>query len=239
MSRTEKGVIVGTEHAGGMRSVSGSHILVAAGRVPNTDGLGLDRAGVDFGPRGIKVDQRLRTSNRRVFAIGDIAGGPQFTHIAAYHAGIVVRNILFGLPARVDYRALPWVTYLDPEIAHVGLTEAEAARKHHGVQTILQHLSENDRAQSERRTEGFIKLVLSSRGHILGVTMSAPHAGEMIGMWGLAISQRLPLSAVAGMMLPYPTISDVSKRAAAAYFTPKLFSAVPRAIVGLVQRVLP
>ena len=239
VSRTEKGVIVGTEHAGGMRSVSGSHILVAAGRVPNTDGLGLDRAGVDFGPRGIKVDQRLRTSNRRVFAIGDIAGGPQFTHIAAYHAGIVVRNILFGLPARVDYRALPWVTYLDPEIAHVGLTEAEAARKHHGVQTILQHLSENDRAQSERRTEGFIKLVLSSRGHILGVTMSAPHTGEMIGMWGLAISQRLPLSAVAGMMLPYPTISDVSKRAAAAYFTPKLFSAGPRAIVGLVQRVLP
>jgi len=239
VTRTERSVVVGIEYAEGTRSISGSHILVAAGRVPNTHGLGLEQAGIDFGPRGIKVDQRLRSSNRRVFAIGDIAGGPQFTHVAGYHAGIVVRNILFGLPAKVDYRALPWVTYLDPEVAHVGLTEAEAAKKHRGVRTIRQHLSENDRAQSERRTEGFIKLVLSSKGRVLGVTIAAPHAGEMIGMWGLAISQRLPLSAVAGMILPYPTMSEVSKRAASAYFTPKLFSAVPRAIVGLVQRVLP
>ncbi|MCA3358038.1 MAG: FAD-dependent oxidoreductase, partial [Roseomonas sp.] len=125
--------------------VQGSRLLVAAGRKPNTAGLGLEAAGIEFTPRGITVDQRLRSSNRRVFAIGDVSGGPQFTHIAGYHAGIVIRNALFGLPAKVDYAALPWVTYADPELAHVGLTEAAAREAGHHVATLLQPLAGNDR----------------------------------------------------------------------------------------------
>ncbi len=224
---------------GVQRTAVGTHVLVAAGRLPNVEGLGLDKAGVDFGPRGIVVDMRLRTSNRKIFAIGDVAGGPQFTHIAAYHAGIVIRNALFGIPAKVDYSALPWVTYLDPEIAHAGLTETEARKAHRSVETVLLSLEENDRAQAERATKGFLKLVLGRRGKVLGATMVGPNAGEAIGFWCLAISQHLPLSAVAKTVLPYPTMSEISKRAAGSYFTPRLFSGRVRLLVRTIQKWLP
>lgn len=224
---------------GRLRSVTGSHILVAAGRTPNVEDLGLEAAGVRFGASGIDVDARLRSSNRRIFAIGDVAGGPQFTHIAAYHAGIVVRNALFFLPAKVDYRALPWVTYLDPEVAHVGLTEAEARNKGGAVETVTVGYDGNDRAQAERRTEGFIKLVLGRRGKVLGVTIVGPQAGEAINMWCLVITRRLSLSAVAGMIAPYPTLAEISKRAAGNYYAPRLFSSRVRGVVRFVQRWLP
>jgi pyruvate/2-oxoglutarate dehydrogenase complex dihydrolipoamide dehydrogenase (E3) component len=219
--------------------VQGSHLLVAAGRKPNTAGLGLEAAGIAVTPRGITVDQRLRSSNRRVFAIGDVSGGPQFTHIAGYHAGIVIRNALFGLPAKVDYAALPWVTYADPELAHVGLTEAAAREAGHEVTTLLQPLSGNDRAQAERATEGLAKIILGPRGRILGATILAPRAGEMIGIWGLAIQQKMKIGAIASMIAPYPTMSEVSKRAAGSFYTPSLFSARTRRLVGLIQRWLP
>ena len=219
--------------------VQGSHLLVAAGRKPNTAGLGLEAAGIAFTPRGITVDQRLRSSNRRVFAIGDVSGGPQFTHIAGYHAGIVIRNALFGLPAKVDYAALPWVTYADPELAHVGLTEASAREAGHGVSTLLQPLAGNDRAQAERATEGLAKIILGPRGRILGATILAPRAGEMIGVWGVAIQQKMKIGAIASMIAPYPTMSEISKRAAGSFYTPSLFSARTRRLVGLLQRWLP
>lgn len=224
---------------GQQRSVTGSHILVAAGRTPNVEDLGLEAAGVRLGSRGIEVDARLRSSNRKIFAIGDVAGGPQFTHIASYHAGVVVRNALFFLPAKVDYRALPWVTYLDPEIAHVGLTEADARKAGGAVETLTAGYDGNDRAQAERRTEGFIKLVLGRRGKVLGATIVGPHAGEAISLWGLVISRRLPLSAVAAMIAPYPTLSEISKRAAGSHYAPQLFSDRVRTLVRLVQRWLP
>jgi pyruvate/2-oxoglutarate dehydrogenase complex dihydrolipoamide dehydrogenase (E3) component len=217
----------------------GTHLLVAAGRRPNTEGLGLDAAGIDATPRGITVDARLRSSNRRVFAIGDVAGGPQFTHIAGYHAGIVIRNALFGLPAKVDYAALPWVTYADPELAHVGLTEAEARATGHDVSTLTQPLSGNDRARAEGETDGLAKIVLGPRGVVLGATIVAPRAGEMIGMWGLAIQQRLKIGAIAAWLAPYPTMSEMSKRAAGGFYTPTLFGARTRRLVGLIQRLLP
>jgi pyruvate/2-oxoglutarate dehydrogenase complex dihydrolipoamide dehydrogenase (E3) component len=217
----------------------GTHLLVAAGRRPGTADLGLDAAGVATTPRGITVDARLRSTNRRVFAIGDVAGGPQFTHIAGYHAGIVIRNALFGLPARADYAALPWVTYADPELAHVGLTEAAAREAGREVSTLLQPLSGNDRAQAERETEGLAKIVLGRRGRILGATIVAPRAGEMIGLWGLAIQRRLPIGAIASSLAPYPTLSEISKRAAGGFYTPRLFGARTRRLVGLVQRLLP
>lgn len=221
------------------RIIAGTHLLVAAGRKPNMDGLDLSLAGIETTPAGITVDARLRSSNRHVFAAGDVAGGPQFTHVAGYHAGVLIRNILFGLPAKVDYAALPWVTYCDPELAHVGLTEAEARLANHPVQVLTQPLDGNDRAQAERRTEGLAKIILGGGGRILGATILAPRAGEMIGLWGLAIQARMKIGAVAQMMAPYPTMSEISKRAAGGFYTPSLFSARTRRIVGWVQRLLP
>jgi pyruvate/2-oxoglutarate dehydrogenase complex dihydrolipoamide dehydrogenase (E3) component len=219
--------------------VSGSHLLVAAGRRPNTESLNLEAAGIAVTAKGITVDARLRTSNTRVFAIGDVAGGPQFTHIAGYHAGIVIRNALFGLPAKVAYDALPWVTYADPELAHTGLTEADARKAGHAVQVLSWPLEMNDRAQAERRTEGLAKIILGRKGRILGATIVGPRAGELIGTWALAISQKLAIGAIASAVLPYPTLSEVSKRAAGSYYTPKLFGPGTRRFVGFIQRFLP
>jgi pyruvate/2-oxoglutarate dehydrogenase complex dihydrolipoamide dehydrogenase (E3) component len=219
--------------------ISGSHLLVAAGRRPNTKGMGLEAAGIEVTPRGITVDAGLRSTNRRVFAIGDVAGGPQFTHIAGYHAGIVIRNALFGLPAKTDYAALPWVTYADPELAHVGLTEADARAAGHDVSILSQDLAGNDRAQAEAATEGLIKVVLGKGGRILGATIVAPRAGEMIGLWGLAIQKRLKIGAIASSIAAYPTMSEISKRAAGGFYTPTLFGARTRRLVGLIQRFLP
>lgn len=219
--------------------IAGTHILVAAGRRPNIESLGLDKAGIAHTPKGVTVDARLITSNRKVFAIGDVSGGPQFTHIAGYHAGIVIRNALFGLPAKVDYRALPWVTYADPELAHTGLTEAEARKAGHSVEILTWSFALNDRAQAERATEGLAKIVLGPKGKILGATIVGPRGGELIGTWALAISAGLKIGAIAGAVLPYPTLSEISKRAAGSYYTPKLFGAFTRRIVGLVQRILP
>jgi pyruvate/2-oxoglutarate dehydrogenase complex dihydrolipoamide dehydrogenase (E3) component len=237
--RAANGVELELRGAGTPVVLRGSHLLVAAGRRPNMEGLGLEAAGIATTPRGITVDARLRSGNRRVFAIGDVAGGPQFTHIAGYHAGIVLRNALFGLPATVDYAALPWVTYADPELAHVGLTEAAAREAGHAVSILLQPLSGNDRAQAERETEGLAKIVLGRRGRILGATIVAPRAGEMIGLWGLAIQKRLPIGAIAASLAPYPTMSGISKRAAGGFYTPSLFGPRTRRLVGLVQRLLP
>jgi pyruvate/2-oxoglutarate dehydrogenase complex dihydrolipoamide dehydrogenase (E3) component len=229
------GVSVTVEADGGQSLVEGSHLLVAVGRRPNVDGLDLEAAGIDFSPRGIAVDARLRTSNRKVFAIGDVAGGYQFTHVAGYHAGIVIRNALFRLPAKVDYRAVPWVTYTDPELAHVGLSEGTAREQYgDGVQVLTAPFAENDRARAERRTEGMVKAVVDRRGRILGASIVGEHAGELLLPWCLAISQGLKIGAIAGIIVPYPTLGEAGKRAAGSYYTPKIFSERMRRIVRLI-----
>jgi pyruvate/2-oxoglutarate dehydrogenase complex dihydrolipoamide dehydrogenase (E3) component len=233
------GITIAGRHDGAPVNLSVSHVLVAAGRTPNTGGLDLEKAGIEYGPRGIAVDARMRTSNKRIHAIGDVAGGPQFTHVAGYHAGIVIRNALFGLPAKVDYRALPWVTYTDPELAHVGLTEAQAREAGGEVRTLSESFAHNDRALAEARNEGLIKVVIDGRGRLLGATIVGPHAGEMIGFWALAINQKVKLSALAGLILPYPTLSEISKRAVGSYFTPTIYGSRVQRLVGLVQRWLP
>jgi pyruvate/2-oxoglutarate dehydrogenase complex dihydrolipoamide dehydrogenase (E3) component len=240
VAKARDGVTVELERDGAaVEIISGSHLLVAAGRRPNVENLNLEAAGIAATPKGITVDARLRTSNTGVFAIGDVAGGPQFTHIAGYHAGIVIRNALFGLPAKVNYDALPWVTYADPELAHTGLTEADARKAGHSVQVLSWPLEMNDRAQAERRTEGLAKVILGRKGRIIGATIVGPRAGELIGAWALAISQKLAIGAIANAVLPYPTLSEVSKRAAGSYYTPKLFGAGTRRFVGFIQRFLP
>jgi len=217
------------------QSVSGSHLLVATGRRANVGQLDLDAAGVDYSTRGVGVDSRLRTSNRRIFAVGDVAGPYQFTHMAAYQAGIVIRNMLFRLPAKVDYRAVPWVTYTDPELAHVGLTEAEARAKGE-VRVLHWGFTENDRAQAERRTEGRFKVICTPKGRILGASIAGLHAGELIQPWVLAISQQMKIGAMASMIAPYPTLSEASKRVAGSFFAEKLFSPAVRRIVRFLMR---
>ncbi len=218
----------------------GSHILMAVGRKVALEGMGLEAAGIAHCPKGVTVDARLRTTNRRVFAIGDAAGGLQFTHVAGWHAGIVIRQAVLGLPAKADPRAVPRATYTDPELAHVGLTEAEARAAHGAALTVLRaEFAHNDRAQAEGKAGGLVK-VMVVKGRPVGASIVGPQAGELIGLWALAISARLKISAIAGMIAPYPTLGEVSKRAAGAYFSPKLFdNPALKRIVRLVQRWIP
>ncbi len=232
-------VLVGLKE-GGEEVVRGSHLLVAAGRRPNLEALALDRAGIRHTRAGIEVDHRLRTSNRRVYAIGDVAGGPQFTHAAGYQAGVVLRNALFRIPARVDHRAVPRVTYTDPELAQVGLTEEEARTRHGDrVRVHVAPFAGNDRARTERRTEGFVKAVFGPRGRILGATLVGAGAGEQVGLWCLALSRGMRAGHLAGLVLPYPTRSEAAKQAAGAYFADTLFGPRTRRLVRLIARLLP
>ena len=213
--------------------IAGSHLLVAAGRRPSIEALDLAAAGIEATAKGITVDARLRTTNRHAFAIGDVAGGPQFTHVALYHAGIVIRNALFRLPAKVDYRALPWVTYTDPELAQVGLTQDAAGED---ARVLRWPFSENDRAQTERDTEGLVKIVLARNGRVLGASILGTGAGDLILPWALAIAQKLKIGALANLIVPYPTRSEASKRAAGCYYTPTLFSPRTRRLVRFLAR---
>ncbi|MCF8468612.1 MAG: FAD-dependent oxidoreductase [Sneathiella sp.] len=213
-------------------TLKGSHLLVAAGRKANVEGLNLEAAGVEYSPKGVKVDGRLRSTNKKIFAIGDVAGGYQFTHIAGYHAGIVIRNALFRLPAKVDYAAIPWVTFTDPELANVGLSEA-AAREQYGdkIRVLTFPFAEMDRAQTDRQTSGLIKAITTNKGKILGAGIVGPHAGELIHPWGVAITGKLKIATMASYIAPYPTFGEISKRAAGSYYTPSLFSVKTRWVV--------
>ncbi len=236
LEKSAAGVAAVVEQDGTERRLEGSHLLVAAGRKANVDGLDLAAAGIDYGPKGITVDRRLRTTNRRAFAIGDVTGGYQFTHVASYHAGIVLRNALFRLPAKADHSTVPWVTYTDPELANVGLTEAAARERHGEVRVLRFPFAENDRAQAERATEGLIKVVTTGRGRILGAGIVGAHAGELILPWVLAMAQKLKVGALANVIVPYPTLGEVSKRAAGGFYTPSLFSPRIRLLVRLLAK---
>src|SRR5579884_588193 len=230
------------ELAGGAR-IAGSHLLVATGRAPNLDGLGLDVASIATSPRGIVTDRGLRSlTNRRVFAAGDIADpvglGPRlFTHAGNAHAGIIIRRAVFHLPARLDYRALPRVIFTEPELAQVGLTEEEARAQGQKIQILRANLSENDRAVTEGDRAGLVKLVISPRGRLLGAGILARNAGEMIGLWGLAIREGLPLAKLAQMILPYPTRQEAAKRAVLSGLAPRLFSPAVRRLARWLTRL--
>jgi len=216
--------------------IEASDLLIAAGRKPTVEGLGLNAAGIRHSPKGIEVDAGLRTSNRKVYAIGDCAGGPQFTHVAGYHAGVVIRSALFRLPAKADHSAVPWVTYTSPELAQVGLTEAEA-RKRHGddIRILRWPFHENDRAQAERRTAGMIKVIATPGGKVLGAGVAGPAAGEIIQTWVLAMTAKVKVGTMASLIVPYPTFGEVGKRAAGAFYTPSLFSERTRKIVRFLR----
>jgi pyruvate/2-oxoglutarate dehydrogenase complex dihydrolipoamide dehydrogenase (E3) component len=232
VSADAEGVAIALE--GADEPVRGSHLLVAVGRRVVTDGLGLEAAGVRRNEAGIVVDRGMRTANRRIYAIGDCAGGPQFTHAANYHAGLVIRSALFRMPVKADYAALPRVTFTDPEVAAVGMSEAEALATGKGVSILRWPFSENDRAQAERRTEGFVKIFASPKGRVLGATIVGPRAGELIAPFVLMIAKRLPVTALTEIVIPYPTLSEVAKRAAITFLTPRLRSPwLPRILAFL------
>lgn len=221
------------------KEIDCSHILMATGRVPSIDSLGLENAAIEANAAGINVNQRLQTNQRHIYAIGDVSGGPQFTHIAGHQAGIVIRNICFKIPAKVNYAALPWVTYASPELAQIGLTETMAKDKYglDNIRSIRQDIANNDRAIAEKRHIGFIKIIGLKNGKILGVTIVARDAGEMIPLWALAIQKGMKFKDVAGLILPYPTIGEIHKYIAGAWYKEKLFSAFTRKIVRFLQRM--
>jgi len=216
--------------------IEGTHLLLAVGRKPTTADLGLEAAGIRYDNKGIKVSAGLKTSNRRVFAIGDVAGGLQFTHVANYHAGIVIRRALFRLPAKVDTRIIPWVTFTDPELAHVGLSEAEATKVAGKISVLRWPYHENDRAQAEHETAGHIKVVTAKNGQILGATIVGAQAGELIQMWALAISQKMKIKAMIGWISPYPTLSEINKRAAYRYYATAPSSPMVRKVIGFLAK---
>ncbi|TNJ40710.1 NAD(P)/FAD-dependent oxidoreductase [Phaeobacter sp. B1627] len=220
--------------------ISGSHLLVAVGRQPNVDGLNLEAAGIETSSAGIHVDTSLRTTNAKVYAIGDVAGQGQFTHLAGYHASVIIRSLLFALPSKARSAHIPRATYTDPELSQVGLTEAEA-RAQYGARLEVARFdySHNDRAIATRQTEGFIK-VMVVRGRPVGATIAGPQAGELIATWSLALANRLKMSQIAAMVAPYPTIAELNKRVAGAYFSPRLFeNSIVKRGVWLVQRWIP
>jgi len=220
----------------GEETIRASHLLVATGRRPNIEDLDLKAGAIRVAPRGIVVNRRLRTSNRRVYAVGDVAGGLQFTHVANYHAGLVIRNALFRLRAKTNDALIPWVTYTDPELAHVGLTEAEARKRRWRVRVLRWPYHENDRAQAEHETQGHIKVVTAKNGRILGATIVGAHAGELISTWALAVSQGLNIRAFAGVVMPYPTFAEIGKRAAISYYSESVTSPVVQRIIRLLRR---
>lgn len=219
--------------------ITASHLLVATGRTPSGGDLDLEAAGIRTERGAIVTDRRLRTSCKRVFAIGDVTGRAPFTHMAGYHAGIVIRNMLFRLPAKIDDRLTPWVTYTDPELAHVGMAEGAASAAYGAANIRVERvpLTGNDRARAERRTEGMVKVITHRDDQILGAGIVAPAAGEMIMAWSLAIARRQKIADMASTIAPYPTYGDASKRAAGQFFTERLFSPRTRALVRLLLKL--
>ena len=241
VERRGDAIAVTLQRPDGSEVIEGSHLLVATGRRPVTEELGLESAGIAFDRTGIIVDRGLRTTNRRVYAIGDCAGGAagryRFTHVANHHAGLVIRSALFRLPVRVREETIPRVTYTDPELASVGLSEEEARAAHKSVRILRWPLAENDRAQAERRTAGHVKAIVTPRGKILGCAIAAPNAGDLITLWTLAIAKGLTAQDLAGTVFPYPTLSDASKRAAIEFLRPSTQNPWLRRLIGAARRL--
>ena len=233
----DRGIRLTIATAAGIEVLDGTHILVATGRRPNVQDLNLEAAGIKYDRRGIQVNKGLVTSNSRVFAIGDVVGGPQFTHMANYHAGIVFRRALFRLPAKVRDDHVPWVTFTDPELAQIGLTEQAARERHGNINVYRWPYHENDRAQAERVTQGFVKVVTDKKGRILGASIVGEHAGELIQIWSLAVSQGLKITAMTQWVSPYPTLGEINKRAAMGYYALAAGNPLVRKVVRLLRKL--
>ena len=228
-------LVVRYETAGGEAEVTGSHILVATGRKPNLDRLDLDKAGVKHDKKGIKVNRALLTSNRKIYAIDDVAGGLQFTHVAGYHGALVVQSILFRVPGKENRDIIPWVTYTDPELAHVGLDENAARKRHRIIRVLRWPYAENDRAQAERKTDGTVKLITDRKGRILGADIVGAGAGEMINIFALAVAKKMKASDLRAFIPPYPTMTEMTKRAATSFSAPLARKPIVRRLIAFLR----
>ena len=199
-------------------------ILVAMGRQPNLDGLGLEEIGVESDKKGIAVDNRLRTSQKHIYAAGDVTGAYQFTHAAGYEGGIVISNAIFHLPRKVDYTFLPWCTYTDPELASIGMNEKVAKDRGINYKVWTEAFRDNDRSLAEGEQVGKIKMILDENEKVLGVQILGPRAGELLSEWVAILNGKVKLSTLASAVHPYPTLGEINKRVAGAYFSPKIFS---------------
>ncbi len=241
VERVEKSGAGITLHAapkgGDAMKVTASHLLVAAGRSANVEGLGLDTAGIEFSKAGIKVDKGLRTANRRVYAIGDVAGGPQFTHVAGYQAGLVIRSILFRIPVSMNNDLVPWVTYTSPELGHVGMSEAQARARHGDrVKVLSAGYARNDRALAEGEATGRLKLIAGPGGRLLGADIAGAQAGEIVNLLSLAVSKKMTMKDLAGFIAPYPTLGELVRRAAISYYADMPKKAWLRRLIALLSK---
>jgi pyruvate/2-oxoglutarate dehydrogenase complex dihydrolipoamide dehydrogenase (E3) component len=205
-------------------TIEGDVLLVAAGRKPNVEGLELRAAGVAFSPRGVPADRRMRTNVPHIYSCGDVNGVFPFTHVAGYEAGIALSNAVLRLPRKADYTKVPWCTYTDPEVASIGLNEKRAKAAGVEYRTLEAPFREVDRALAEGETEGKIKVLVTPSGELLGCQIAGHHAGELIHEWVAAINGGVKLSTLAGAIHAYPTLAEISKKAAGSYYSEKLFS---------------
>ncbi len=224
---TGKRVVVAQCQVRGTLTFEVDEVMIAIGRAPNVEGLGLEATGVAYDKKGIAVNAQMRTSQKHIFAAGDVAGPFAFTHVAEYQAGIVLSNALFPLMHRkADYRVVPWVTYTDPELGRVGLSEEEAKKQigEKGVQVFRFRFDEVDRAIIEGEGHGLIKLICDRKNQILGVSLLGPSAGELLHEFVLAMKAKVPITSISQTIHVYPTLSQAVKRAADQYYKQKLFS---------------
>lgn len=233
------GVAVTVESGGAQRTIEASHLLVALGRAASVAGLDLEAGGVAHSAQGVTVKPNLRSvSNPRVWAVGDVTGQAFFTHAAGWHASVFVRNALFKAPTRADGLPMPSVTYCDPEVAQIGLTEAEArARLGEKARVARWSFHENDRAQTERHAEGFAKIITDVRGRILGASIVGEGAGDLLQIAAVAMSNGLTIRALTNLIAPYPTRGEIIKRVAGQWYVPALFSPRTKALVRLLSHL--
>ena len=218
----EKEVVIKT--ADSELSLKGHTILVAIGRAFNLEGLGLENIGVEFDRRGLKLDDRLRTTQKHIYGAGDVTGQYLFTHAAGYEGGIVIRNAIFHLPSKVDYTNIPWCTYTDPELASIGMNETSAKDAGINFSVWTEPFRRNDRSLAEGEENGVIKMILDEKEKPVGIQILGPHAGELVSEWVAIMNGKSKLSTIASAVHPYPTLGEINKRVIGNLFAKKIYS---------------
>ncbi len=220
-----KEVVVETKD-GQEQTCGATHLLVALGRQANVDTMKLENAGVEYTSKGVKVDARLRTNQDHIYACGDITGFHQFTHAAGYEGGVVLTNAIFRLPRKTNYTWLPRATYTDPELAGMGVTEAQCKKDGIEYDVWVEEFGENDRAIAEGATVGKLKLIVDKKEKPLGIQICGPSAGELLGEWTAVLNGGVKLSSLAGAVHAYPTLAEINKKVAGSMLAPKIFDGV-------------
>jgi pyruvate/2-oxoglutarate dehydrogenase complex dihydrolipoamide dehydrogenase (E3) component len=219
--------------SGTMSVLEGDALLVAAGRKPNVEGLGLGNAGIEFTSRAVPTDLRMRTNISHIFACGDVNGTLPFTHVAGYEGGIALTNAVLRLPRKADYSKIGWCTYTDPEVASIGLNEKRAKKEGVPYHLFEEKFEDNDRALAEGESLGKIKILVGPKGKLLGCQIIGSHAGELIHEWIIAMGGGVKLSTMAGAVHVYPTKSEISKRVAGDVFTERIFGERTKSVLRL------